>query len=74
MAYNPVHPEVQSAACMLIECLIHNGNLYDAERYSQLTLDSLKDPANAVDQNSELVAIGYYNLGKVINAQNGDPR
>eukprot|EP00596_Hydrurales_sp_CCMP1899_P010657 CAMPEP_0119037014 /NCGR_PEP_ID=MMETSP1177-20130426/5108_1 /TAXON_ID=2985 /ORGANISM="Ochromonas sp, Strain CCMP1899" /LENGTH=331 /DNA_ID=CAMNT_0006997679 /DNA_START=319 /DNA_END=1314 /DNA_ORIENTATION=- len=72
VTYNPVHPEVQSAACMLIECLIHKGDLYDAERYSQLTLDSLKDPANKLDQNSEAVAMGYYNLGKVINSQNGN--
>jgi tetratricopeptide (TPR) repeat protein len=72
MAYDPVHPEVQTAAGNLIECLIHKGDLYDAERFSQLTLDSLKDPANGVDQNSEAVAQGYYNLGSVIQTQNGD--
>jgi hypothetical protein len=44
--YNPVHPDVQKAAGALIECLIHKGDLYDAERYSQMTFDSLKDPAN----------------------------
>jgi tetratricopeptide (TPR) repeat protein len=72
MAYNPVHPEVQTAAGNLIECLIHKGDLYDAERFSQMTLDSLRDPANGVDQNSEAVALGYYNLGSVIRKQNGD--
>jgi hypothetical protein len=66
-AYNPVHPKVQSAAGTLIECLIHNGDWYDAERYSQVTLDSLRDPANNADQNGEEVALGYYNLAKVTN-------
>ncbi len=72
MAYNPVHPEVQKAAGNLIECLIHKGDLYDAERFAQATLDSLKDPANGVDQNSEEVAKGYLSLGKVIHIQDGD--
>jgi tetratricopeptide (TPR) repeat protein len=72
MAYNPVHPEVQTAASSLIECLLHKGDLYDAERFSQMTLDSLRDPANGVDQDSEAVAQGYYNLGSVICKQNGD--
>jgi hypothetical protein len=66
-AYNPVHPKVQSAAAILIECLIHNGDWYDAERYSQVTLDSLRDPANNIDQNSEEVAHGYGNLAKAMN-------
>jgi len=72
IAYNPVHPQVQKAAGTLIDCLIHKGELYDAERFSQVTLDSLKDPANEVDQESEAVAKGYYNLGDVINRQNED--
>jgi hypothetical protein len=72
MAYNPVHPEVQKAAAALIECLIHTGDLYDAERFAQATLDSLKDPANGIDQNSEEMAKGYYYLGKVIHTQDGD--
>jgi hypothetical protein len=37
-----------------------------------VTLESLKDPANKVDQESEAVAEGYYNLGMVIEAQNKD--
>jgi hypothetical protein len=77
IAYNPVHPAVQKAAGNLIECLIHKGDFYDAERFAQVTLDSLKDPANGVDQDSEEVAKGYYALGNAImgNAilnQNGD--
>jgi hypothetical protein len=63
VAYNPVHPHVQKAAGTLIDCLIHKGDLYDAKRFSQVTLDSLKDPANKVDQECEAVAEGYYNLG-----------
>jgi hypothetical protein len=37
-----------------------------------MTLESLKDPANEVDQESEAVAIGHYNFGNVILHQNGD--
>lgn len=72
IAYNPVHPQVQEAAGTLIECLIHNGNLYDAERYAEVTLDSLKDPANKMDQEGKEVALGHYSLGRVICAQKGD--
>jgi hypothetical protein len=43
--------------------------LYNAERFAQATLDSLKDPANKVDQQSEEVARGYYNLANVISLQ-----
>jgi tetratricopeptide (TPR) repeat protein len=66
IAYNPVHPEVQDAASALIECLTFKGDFYDAERFSQATLDSLKDSANGLDQQSEAVAKGYYDLGNVI--------
>jgi hypothetical protein len=72
IAYNSVHPQVQKAAGVLIDCLIHKGDLYDAERFAQVTLESLKDPANSVDQKSEAVAVGYYNLGMVICKQEGD--
>jgi tetratricopeptide (TPR) repeat protein len=72
IAYNPVHPKVQKAAGALIECLMHNGDLYNAERFAAATLDSLKDPANGLDQLSEEVANGYYNLADVIHQQEGD--
>jgi hypothetical protein len=72
IAYNPVHPKVQKAAGMLIQCLMHKGDLYDAERFAEATLDSLKDPANRLDQESEEVAEGYHNLANVINTQDGD--
>jgi tetratricopeptide (TPR) repeat protein len=57
---------------MLIQCLIHNGDLYNAERFAEATLDSLKDPVNRLDQESEEVAKGYYNLADVIDEQEGD--
>jgi hypothetical protein len=72
IAYNPVHPKVQEAAGTLIECLMHNGDLYNADRFAEATLDSLKDPANGLDQESEEVATGYYNLANVINKQKED--
>eukprot|EP00596_Hydrurales_sp_CCMP1899_P009897 CAMPEP_0119052220 /NCGR_PEP_ID=MMETSP1177-20130426/73586_1 /TAXON_ID=2985 /ORGANISM="Ochromonas sp, Strain CCMP1899" /LENGTH=587 /DNA_ID=CAMNT_0007031719 /DNA_START=259 /DNA_END=2022 /DNA_ORIENTATION=- len=72
IAYNPVHPKVQETAGTLIACLMHKGDLYDAERFAEATLDSLKDPANGLDQESEAVANGYYNLANVIDAQEGD--
>jgi hypothetical protein len=72
VAYNPVHPEVQNAASALIECLVAKDDFYDAERFAEATLDSLKDPANGLDQQSEAVAKGYYDLGSVINQQKGD--
>jgi Tfp pilus assembly protein PilF len=72
IAYNPVHPEVQTAASMLIECLISKRDFDHAETFAQMTLDSLKDPGNGLDQESEAVANGYYDLGLVINQQKGD--
>lgn len=64
-----IYTKVLQAAAMLIECLILKGDFYDALRFSQFTLDSLKDPANGVNQESLQVAKGYYNLGNVINQQ-----
>jgi tetratricopeptide (TPR) repeat protein len=73
IAYNPVHPQVQEAAGELIDCLIRKGDFSKAELFSKVTLDSLKDPANKVNQESEAVAKGYYNLALAICKQNGDP-
>jgi tetratricopeptide (TPR) repeat protein len=72
VTYNPVHPEVQKAANSLIECLICKGEFEHAETFAQLTLESLKDPGNGLDQQSEAVARGYYDLGHVILQQKGD--
>eukprot|EP00596_Hydrurales_sp_CCMP1899_P010432 CAMPEP_0119038508 /NCGR_PEP_ID=MMETSP1177-20130426/7476_1 /TAXON_ID=2985 /ORGANISM="Ochromonas sp, Strain CCMP1899" /LENGTH=322 /DNA_ID=CAMNT_0007001193 /DNA_START=614 /DNA_END=1582 /DNA_ORIENTATION=+ len=72
VAYNPVHPKVQDAASTLIECLTCKGDLCKAELFAQMTLDSLKDPKNGLDQQSEAVAKGYYDLANVITEQRED--
>jgi hypothetical protein len=48
------------------------GDLFDAERYAQVTYGNLRDKKNGIDQDSELVATGAYNLANVIFQQNGD--
>jgi tetratricopeptide (TPR) repeat protein len=65
-AYDPVHPHVQSAAGLLIALNIHMGNYFDAERFASLTLESLKDPRNKINQVSDKVAEGCFNLGNVL--------
>jgi tetratricopeptide (TPR) repeat protein len=71
-AYNPVHPQVQEAAGMLIECLINNDDLSNAERFAQQTYENLKDRKNGMDQEGVEVAMGSYNLADVIYRQDGD--
>jgi tetratricopeptide (TPR) repeat protein len=71
-AYDPVHPEVQQAAGMLINCLIHNGDLFNAERFAQQTYENLRDRKNGMDQEGEEVANGSHNLANVIYLQEGD--
>lgn len=64
---------MQEAASILIECLIHTGDFSKAELYAQLTFDSLKDPANKVNQQSEAMVKGYHNLGEAISSnEDGD--
>jgi hypothetical protein len=67
--YDPVHPQVQEAAGMLIHILIRKGDLYDAERYAQVTYENLRDKKNGMDQESEAVAMGAFNLANVIYQQ-----
>jgi tetratricopeptide (TPR) repeat protein len=71
-AYDPVHPQVQEAAGILIHILISKGDLYDAERYAQVTYGNLRDKKNGINQESEAVAKGAYNLADVIFKQGGD--
>jgi hypothetical protein len=71
-AYDPVHPQVQEAAGVLIEILISKGDLFDAERYAQVTYGNLRDKKNGIDQESEAVATGAYNLADVIYKQKED--
>jgi hypothetical protein len=54
------------AASTLIQYLTQKGDLYNAGRYAQATLDGLKDSANGVDQESEAVANGYFQLAYAI--------
>jgi hypothetical protein len=72
VAYNPVHPKVQDAASTLIDCLIYKGDLCNAELFAQMTLDSLKDPQNGLNQQSEAVTKGCHDLANVITTQGGD--
>jgi hypothetical protein len=46
--------------------------LFNAERYAEQTYQSLKDTKNAIEQESEVVAHGAYNLADVIRRQVGD--
>jgi hypothetical protein len=71
-AYDPVHPQVLEAAGILIDILISKGDLYDAERYAQVTYGNLRDKKNGIDQESGVVADGASNLADVILQQNGD--
>lgn len=72
--YDPVHPQVQQAAGMLIYILITQGDLYNAERYAEITYSNLRDRKIGGYQEGEEVAIGAYNLASVIHQQNGDLR
>jgi hypothetical protein len=71
-AYDPVHPQVQEAAGILIRILITKGDLYDAERYAQVTYGNLRDKKNGMDQEGEKMATGAFNLADVLFKQNGD--
>jgi tetratricopeptide (TPR) repeat protein len=72
VAYHPAHPKVIEAASSLIDCLCMKGDLEQAEIFASMTLDSLKDKKNGLDQQSEEVARGYYNLANIIHQQLGD--
>jgi hypothetical protein len=68
-AYDPVHPQVQEAAGMLIHSLIKQGDLFNAERFAEQTYANLRDIKNGMDQEGEGVAEGAYNLADVIYRQ-----
>jgi hypothetical protein len=65
-AYDPAHPQVQEAAGVLINILISKGNLFDAERYAQVTYGNLRDKKNGIDQESKVLVEGAFNLANVI--------
>eukprot|EP00596_Hydrurales_sp_CCMP1899_P005372 CAMPEP_0119046044 /NCGR_PEP_ID=MMETSP1177-20130426/44045_1 /TAXON_ID=2985 /ORGANISM="Ochromonas sp, Strain CCMP1899" /LENGTH=421 /DNA_ID=CAMNT_0007018647 /DNA_START=219 /DNA_END=1484 /DNA_ORIENTATION=+ len=66
IAYNPVHPDVQRAASILIQCLDLSEDQTNAERYAEMSLDSLRNKSHGVNQESEEVALGYYDLANTI--------
>jgi tetratricopeptide (TPR) repeat protein len=71
-AYDPVHPQVQEAAGLLIKMLIRKKDLFNAERFAEVTYSNLRDSKNGMDQNSEVMALGSYNLANIIYQQDGD--
>jgi hypothetical protein len=72
VAYNPVHPTVQTVAGRLIQSMTHAGDLIQAEIYAQMTLNNLRDPANNVDPEGPELACGYYHLAKVTSELDKD--
>jgi hypothetical protein len=56
----------------LISILIRKGDLFDAERYAQVTYGNLRDKKNGIDQEIEVVATGVFNLADVIFRQDED--
>jgi tetratricopeptide (TPR) repeat protein len=68
-AYDPVHLQVQIAASCLINCLIKKGDLFNAERYAEQTYANLRDIKNGIDQESDAVSEGAFNLATVILRQ-----
>jgi tetratricopeptide (TPR) repeat protein len=68
-AYDPVHPQVQEAAGMLISSLINQGDLFNAERFADQTYANLRDIKNGMNQEGEEVAMGASNLADVMFRQ-----
>jgi hypothetical protein len=56
----------------MIECLVHKGKFEKAELFAEVMLGSLKVPANAVNQLSEELVNGYFDLANVICMLKGD--
>jgi hypothetical protein len=63
---------VQEAANALIDCLIRDDKLCDAERYAVQTFDNLKDHKNGIDQEDPEFAQGAHNLADILCQVNGD--
>jgi tetratricopeptide (TPR) repeat protein len=71
-AYDPVHPQVQKAAGVMIGILSRKGDFYNAERYAEVTYSNLCDEKNGMNQEGEEMAGGAHNLADVIYRQRGD--
>jgi ATP/maltotriose-dependent transcriptional regulator MalT len=68
-AYDPVHPQAQEGASLLIDCLIKKGDLSNAGRFLEQTYANLRDIKNGIDQEGEHVAGGAHNWADVIFRQ-----
>lgn len=60
------------AANLLIKCLISNNDLFNAERYAEITNGILRDQKYVINQEGEEVAEASYNLADLILRQIGD--
>jgi ATP/maltotriose-dependent transcriptional regulator MalT len=67
--YDPVHLQVQEAAAILIHLSIAKGDYYNAGQFAEVTYSNLRDRKNGIDQESDDVATGAYNLANVIARQ-----
>jgi hypothetical protein len=65
-------PEVLEVVGILIRSLTKADNLFDAERYAEVTYMNLKDRNNGSELEGKEVAEGAYNLADVIYKQKGD--
>jgi hypothetical protein len=72
VAYDCVHPQVQEAAGILMNILTRNNDVFNAERYAQITYSNLRDSKNGMDQEGEEIAMGSHDLADCIFFQRGD--
>lgn len=61
-AYGCVHCEVQEAASNLIDCLLNQGDYSRADGYCRMNYDNLTDPRNGIDQESDEVCHGMFQI------------
>ena len=71
-AHGPAHPLVQDAAAELIECLIQLERFPQAEAYARITYESMIDPRNGIDPESDGVARGMQQLAYVCSRMAGE--
>jgi tetratricopeptide (TPR) repeat protein len=63
--FGPEHPEVHEAATILINIYQDTGNFVDAERFARINYESLNDPNNNVDRESDLFALGKNQVARL---------
>jgi hypothetical protein len=72
--YVYIYMYIQKAAGILIHLLISTGDLYNAERFGEITYSNLRNRNNGMDLESEEVANGAYNLANVLIRQDDGDR